>query len=63
MSLWIDLTKQAPPINKEVELKFIMYCQEKIITDKLIPMMNGTYIWGYGDYSGCEVIAWRYRPN
>ena len=59
MDSWVDFTKQAPPIEEEVDLKFIQNGEEKIITDKLIPMMNGTYMWSYGDYSGCEVIAWK----
>ena len=59
MDSWVDFTKQAPPIEEEVDLKFIQDGEEKIVEDKLIPMMNGTYIWSCGDYSGCEVIAWK----
>ena len=59
MDSWVDFTKQAPPIEEEVDLKFIQDGEEKIVEDKLIPMMNGTYIWAYGNYSGCEVIAWK----
>lgn len=63
MNIWVDFTKQAPPIDEEVDMKFIQNGEEKIITDKLLPMMDGTYIWAYGDYTGCNVIAWRHKPN
>lgn len=60
--MWIDATLQAPPINVEVEIKFIDENNiEKIITDKLIHLMNGNYIYAYGDYSGCIVTAWRHK--
>ena len=59
MDSWVDFTKQAPPIDEEVDLKFIQDGEEKIVADKLLPMMSGMYIWAYGDYSGCEVIAWK----
>ena len=59
MDSWVDFTKQAPPIDEEVDMKFIQNGEEKIITDKLIPMMDGTYIWAYGDYTDCEVVAWQ----
>ena len=56
---WIDRKVLTPPINEYVELKFIENGEEKIIEDKLIPMMNGTYIWCHGNYDGCDVISWR----
>ena len=59
MDSWVDFTKQAPPIGEEVDLKFIQDGEEKIVADKLLPMMSGIYIWAYGDYSGCEVISWK----
>ena len=60
---WNDLTEVTPPVNKSVELKVVVDAEERIYTDRLIPMMDGTYIWQYGDYSGCdEVVAWRKLP-
>lgn len=61
MADWIKLYEQVPPLNEEVNLKLIYNGEEKITFDALIPMMNGTYIWSYGDYSDCEVIAWSKR--
>lgn len=58
---WIKLYEQTPPVNKEVEVKFIENGKEKIHYNKLIPLMNGKYIWAYCDYDNCdEVVAWRY---
>lgn len=58
---WNDLTEVSPPVNKEVELKITINGEERIYIDRLIPMMNCTYIWQYGDYSGCDgEAAWRY---
>ena len=58
---WRRLNEEVPPLNKEVELFFVKNDADKVITDKLISMLNGTYIWAYGDYSGCNVIFWRYK--
>ena len=58
---WNDLTEVSPPVNKEVELKIVINGEERIYTDRLIPMVDCTYIWQYGDYSGCDgEAAWRY---
>jgi hypothetical protein len=58
---WNDLTEVSPPVNKEVELKIIINGEERIYIDRLIPIMDCTYIWQYGDYSGCDgEAAWRY---
>lgn len=60
MDGWILTREQVPPLNEEVELKFIAENgEERVTVDKLIPMCNGAYIWNYGDYSSCEVIAWK----
>lgn len=57
---WIKTNKQPPPLNEEVYLKYITENgEERITVDKLIPMLNGTYIYCYGDYDGCEVIEWK----
>lgn len=62
MNKWIDTIIQAPPTNIEVDVKFIDNNDvERIITDKLIPLMNGSYIYAHGDYSGCIVTAWKYQ--
>lgn len=58
---WRRLNEEVPPLNTEVELFFVKDDADKIITDKLISMLNGTYIWAYGDYSCCNVIFWRYK--
>lgn len=60
---WYLIRNKVPPLNEEVELKFIRHEEERIIVDKLLPMMNGTYVWNYGDYSDCEVVAWRKIPK
>lgn len=58
---WNDLTEISPPVNKEVELKIVINGEERIYTDRLIPMIDCTYSWQYGDYSGCDgEAAWRY---
>lgn len=59
MSEWIKTNEQAPILNEEVYLKVIINGEERIYIDKLIPMLNGTYIWAYGDYSDCEVVEWK----
>ena len=60
---WIKLYEQTPPVNTEVELKFIENGKERIQVNKLIPMMNGKYVWAYCDYDDCdEVVAWRKLP-
>ena len=64
MSEWIKTYEQVPPLNEEVELKFIAENgEERITVDRLIPMCNGTYIWNYGDYSSCEVVAWKKKQD
>lgn len=57
MNNWIKMYEQVPPINEVVELKVIVNGEERIYLDKLIPMQNGTYIWIYCDYDGCEVVG------
>ena len=58
---WHDLTEVSPPVNKKVELKITINGEERIYIDRLIPMIDCTYIWQYGDYSGCDgEAAWRY---
>ena len=59
MNEWIKTYEQVPPLNEEVELKVIVNGEERIYINKLIPMMNGTYIWAYCDYNGDEVVEWR----
>ena len=60
MNKWIKLYEQTPPVNVEVELKFIENGKEVVQVNKLIPMMNGKYVWQYCDYDDCdEVVAWR----
>ena len=59
---WNKLYERTPPVNKRVELKVIVDGEERFFIDKLTPMMNGNYIWHYGDYDGCEVKAWRHLP-
>ena len=59
MAKWIKMYEQVPPLNEEVELKVIIDGEERIYINKLIPMMNGTYIWAYCDYNGDEVVEWR----
>lgn len=60
---WNNLTEIAPPVSKEVEIKVLVDDEGKnyrIYTDRLIPLVNGNYIWQYGDYSGYCVEAWRH---
>ena len=59
MSEWIKTSERVPPLNAEVYLKVMVNGEERIYIDKLIPMMNGTYIWAYGDYSNCEVVEFK----
>ena len=59
MENWIKTNERAPILNQEVYLKVMVDGEERTYIDKLIPMMNGTYIWAYGDYSGCEVLEWK----
>lgn len=58
---WIKLYEQAPPINKDVEVKVIVNDEERIYVNRLTPLMNGKYVWEYCDYDndGDEVVAWR----
>jgi hypothetical protein len=63
MDNWIKLYEQVPPLYEDVELKVIVNGEERIYLNKLIPMLNGTYIWAYCDYNGSEVIGWRKRPR
>ena len=55
-------------VDEDKELKISLDIEndlESVLTlaesSKLISMLNGTYIWAYGDYSGCNVIFWRYK--
>lgn len=64
--IWIPLYEQVPPINKEVELKVVVNGkEERIYVNRLIPLMNGKYVWSYCDYDYdetkeiCEVVGWR----
>ncbi len=60
---WNKLYEKTPPVNIEVELKFIENGKERTQVNKLIPMMNGKYVWAYCDYDDCdEVVAWRKLP-
>lgn len=59
MNEWIKTYEQMPPLNEDVELKVIVNGEERIYINKLIPMMNGTYIWAYCNYDYDEVIEWR----
>ena len=57
---WIKLYEQAPPIAEDVEVLFVENGEEKVHVNRLIPMVNGRYIWSYCDYDDCdEVLAWR----
>lgn len=58
---WNKLNEKVPPVNVEVDLKYINKGEEMVHEDMLIPMLDGTYIWSYGDYTGCEVIEWKLR--
>lgn len=60
MREWVNASLQAPPLDTEVEIKFFdQNNMERVAIDKLIHMMNGTYIYSYGDYTRCLVTAWR----
>lgn len=60
---WNKLYDKTPPVNVEVEVKFIENGKEKTQVNKLIPMTNGKYVWQYCDYDDCdEVVAWRHLP-
>lgn len=59
---WNDLTEVTPPVNKKVELRVFVDGKERIYEDRLIPLVNGNYIWQYGDYDGCHVESWRHLP-
>lgn len=56
---WTSMKNQAPPIEKEVNIKYTMNGKEIENVDKLILMMNNTYIWAYGDYTDCENMRWK----
>ena len=60
---WNQLYEKTPPVNVEVEVKFIENGKERTQVNKLVPMMNGKYVWQYCDYDDCdEVVAWRKLP-
>ena len=59
---WNNMWEITPPVYKSVELKVFVDDEERVYEDELIPMMNGNYIWHYGDYSDCRVVAWRHLP-
>lgn len=60
-SEWISVQEQAPPIGKEVAVKYFASDIGKEIkhVDKLIHMLNNTYIWAYSDYNDCENMCWK----
>lgn len=60
MNPWIKTYERVPPLNRYVEILYKPPCgDERTTKDILISMMNGSYMYRNGNYSDCEVVAWR----